>query len=180
MASVNAMKTTSVQRNVVVRAKSGRRTEHESLATNTVDHRRLVGPVDLAAQAAHMDVDEIRLRNEFVIPHLLEQHRTREQLLLPAHHIFEQAEFPRQQLYVPLATAGGPQQQIERERPDAQYGLPRLRRTAQQRLDARDKLDQGKGLGEIIVTTHAQTAHAFVDPPERTEYQDRRGLPIFA
>src|SRR5689334_5969093 len=72
----------SVQRNVVVRMKSGRRTENESFATDVLYHRRVVAAVDLAAQPAHVHVDEIALWDDLVVPDFLEQHRARQQLVL--------------------------------------------------------------------------------------------------
>src|ERR1700730_9737761 len=67
----------SVQRNVLVRAKSGRRTEDETHAADVVNHRRLVRLVHLAPQPPHMDVDEIGLGNELVVPHIFHQHGPR-------------------------------------------------------------------------------------------------------
>src|SRR3954447_2008792 len=59
MQAVNAPDTTSVQRKVVVRRNSGRRTEHKPFAADVVDHRMLVGRVDLPAQAAHVHVHQV-------------------------------------------------------------------------------------------------------------------------
>jgi len=67
-ANANALAATSVQRNVVDRVNSGRRTENEAFAADIMDHRLLFGPVDLASQPTHVDIDEIALRYELVIP----------------------------------------------------------------------------------------------------------------
>src|ERR1700722_12022959 len=54
--------------------------------------------VELAPQVADLDVDDIGLRHEIEIPHVFEQHRPGHDLAGPAHEIFEQSEFPRQQI----------------------------------------------------------------------------------
>ena len=51
--------------------------------------------VDLLTQTADVDVDDIRLRIEVVIPHLLQQHRPRHHLAGMAHQVLQQAEFTR-------------------------------------------------------------------------------------
>ena len=113
----------SVQRNVVVRTKSGRGTEHEPFAANVVNHGLLAGLVDLAPEPAHVHIDEIAARHEFVVPDFLEQHRAGEQLALAAHHVLEQTKFARQQLDAPLAALGGTGEKIEFEQADAQHGV---------------------------------------------------------
>src|ERR1700761_2762702 len=85
--------TASPQRKVTLRVKSGRRTEDESDAAHVVDHRRLLRLIDLSPQSTHVHVDQVRLRHEFVLPHLLEQHGACKNLVLALHHVFEQAEF---------------------------------------------------------------------------------------
>src|SRR5580698_9524419 len=56
------------------------------------------GRVELAPQIADLDVDDIRLRHKVEIPNIFEQHRPGHDLPWAAHEIFEQAEFPRQQI----------------------------------------------------------------------------------
>src|SRR3979411_278260 len=90
--------TVSVQRNVTVRTKSGRGTEDKSYAADAMDHRRHVLIVDRVAQPGHRLVEDVGVWDECVFPYLFEQHGARQRLVLAAHHILEQAEFPRQQL----------------------------------------------------------------------------------
>src|SRR5258705_7569875 len=143
--------TASVQRNVTVRAKSGRGTENESDAADTMNHRWLLRVVDLVTQPAHMHVNEVGLRDEFVLPHLFEQHGSRQRLVLAAHHILEQAEFPRQQLDGAVAALCRTLDEIELERPDLKFRLEGGGRTPQQGFDPRDQLDESERLGEIII-----------------------------
>src|SRR5882757_3755748 len=104
MQSPKAPDATSVHRNVVVRVNSGRCTEDKSRTANIVDHRCLVRSVDLVPQPSHMHIDEVALRDEFVIPDLFEKHCPCQQLVLASHHIFKEAKFPRKQVDHPLTT----------------------------------------------------------------------------
>ena len=67
-------------------------------------------------------------------------------------------------------------QAVEREVADAVGGLLRraLGAAARQRLDARQQLGEGVGLGEIVVAAGAQALDAVVDLAERGEDQHRR------
>src|SRR5260221_1402675 len=91
-------KVPAVQRNVVVRMKSGRRTEHETGAAHAVDHRRLLRLIHLATQPAHMHIDEIRVRDETIVPYLLEEHGAGHHLALAAYHVLEEPELARAQV----------------------------------------------------------------------------------
>src|SRR5689334_6279521 len=66
------MTSTAIDR--IQRNMSGGRTKDESGAANILDHRRLVRSVHLMTQAAHMHVDQVCRRDEFVVPDFLEQH----------------------------------------------------------------------------------------------------------
>jgi hypothetical protein len=98
MQIANAPEISSVQRKPVVRMNSGRSTEDESFATDVVDHRLFFESIDLPTQPAHMHVHKIASRNELVIPNFLKQHCARQQLILPTHHVLEQAKFTRQEV----------------------------------------------------------------------------------
>src|SRR5258708_25164497 len=91
-------KVVAVQRNVVVRTKSGRRTEHETGAAHAVDQRRLLRLIHLATQPAHMHIDEIRVRDETIVPYLLEEHSAGHHLALTAYHVLEEPELAREQV----------------------------------------------------------------------------------
>src|ERR1700693_1883 len=105
--STNAPAMASVERNVVVHAKSSRRTEDEPDAADIGYHRQLVRLVHLVPQPAHVNVDEVGLGHELVVPDLFQQHGARQHLVFAAHHVFQQAKFARQQINHSLATPGG-------------------------------------------------------------------------
>src|SRR6516165_9713353 len=72
--TANMPATATVQRNVVLRMKSSGRMEDETQAPHIVDHRRLGWLIDLTSQPAHMHIDQVRLRDEFVIKDVFQQH----------------------------------------------------------------------------------------------------------
>ena len=68
-----------------------------------------------------MNIDEVRLRNEFIVPY--EEGRPCQQFSVPLHHEFEQMKFARPQGYLPLATLRTPIDKIKFQRPHAQNRL---------------------------------------------------------
>src|SRR5438270_6524348 len=113
--------------------------KNEAGAADIVDHGNLARSIHLMAQAAHVYVNKVGRRNEFVIPDLLQKHGSRQQLIAPLHHIFKQAKLARQQIDRTVAALGGALDQVEFERPCPQCRLAGFRRPPQQRLQPGDK-----------------------------------------
>jgi hypothetical protein len=157
---------------VVVRMKSGS-TEDESHATNIVNHRRLMRQVNLMSQSSHMNIDEIGLRDEFVIPDILQQHGACQHLVFAAHHIFEELELSWQELDDTIRSLGGSFDEIEFERTDLERRGPAVRRPTQQGLDPGDQFHSREGLCEVIIATRPQAAHAIIDGAKCA--QDKNG-----
>ena len=62
--------------------------EHESGATDAVDQLDFVAGIDLSAQMPEVNIDEIRLRYETIVPEFLEDHGTGYQLAFVVHEVF--------------------------------------------------------------------------------------------
>src|SRR5271163_5207127 len=92
IASANA----SASRNARALKTSSVRIQFEADRADIDDEAPDARGIELAAQLADLDVDNIGLNHEFEIPHILEQHRPGHDLAGAAHEIFEQGEFPRQ------------------------------------------------------------------------------------
>jgi hypothetical protein len=130
--------------------------------------------VDLLSQPAHMHVDDVGLRVEMIVPHIFEQHRARHHLAGVSHEEFEQAEFARQELDVLRAASHAARQQVHLEIADLELcGCSAAAAAPQQRLDARQQLSKGEGLGEIVVAAGAQASDPVVDRAQRA--QDQHG-----
>src|SRR5690242_13052427 len=159
MQAINAPDTASVQRNVVLRVNSGRRTKNKAFTTYAVNHRLLVWRVDLSPQAAHVHVNEIAPRYKFVVPDFLEQHGAGQHLILSAHHVFEQAKLPWQQIDRAVAACRRARQQIELKWPDAQYRAGIFGGASQQRFDPGNQFLDREWLGQIVVSASTQSTY---------------------
>src|SRR6478672_8271527 len=69
--------------------------EHVARAPDRVQQRLFEPFVELAAEAADVDVDDVGARIEMIVPHLLEQHRASNDPALVAGEIFEKQIFTR-------------------------------------------------------------------------------------
>src|SRR5437016_378756 len=82
---------------------------------------RLFEPVlELAAQAADVDVDNVGARIEVIVPYLLEEHGAGDHPPFVAGEIFEQEIFARLEIELPAAALHCPRQRINLEVSDAQ------------------------------------------------------------
>src|SRR5271154_1227018 len=88
----------SARRNARALKTSSVRIQFEANGADIDDEAPDAGRIELAAQVADLDVNDIGLRHEFEIPHILEQHRPGHDLPGAPHEIFQQGEFPRQQI----------------------------------------------------------------------------------
>lgn len=139
-----------------------------------MQHRRLLWRVDLAAELADMDIDDVGVRQEAVVPDVFQQHAARHHLAGAVHEIFQQLELGWQQLDGTIIAPGGAGNEIEHERADAKRGRWRGdRRAAQQRLDAGGEFNEGEGLDEIVIAAGLQARHPFIDRAERAHHQNR-------
>ena len=89
------------------------RIQNEANAADVADHGRLIFPVDLATQSAHMNIDKVRFRNDFILPYLFQEGRPRQQSVTPLHHVLEQLKFARPQIEVTVAALRSSIDEIE-------------------------------------------------------------------
>src|SRR6266849_2385974 len=153
-----------------------RSTEAVPDTPNRVDQRIGLLAVDLATHAPDIDVDDVRRRIEMKVPDVLQQHRPGYDAAFVAHQVLQKLEFLRKKLNGLAVAAGGPRHQVNREITDAQHGLLDNGVAAPpERLDARQQLDEGKRLDQIIIAAGPQATHPIVDLSECADDQDRSG-----
>src|SRR5436305_11323811 len=70
-------------------------TDHVSGPADRLQHRLVETLVDLGSEPRDMDVDDVGLRVEMIVPDILEQHRAGDDVAGIAHQIFKQLEFAR-------------------------------------------------------------------------------------
>src|SRR5271166_7033814 len=127
------------------------------------DESSRAGRVELATQIADLDVDDVGLRKEFEIPDILEKHRPSHDLTRAAHEIFQQLEFPRQQIDRSPRAPHLPFDQIHIQVAGLQARDATVAAPAQKRLDPRRQLANIERFDEIIVAAGLQTIDPFVD-----------------
>ena len=93
--------------------------EHIAGSTHRVQQGRFETLLDLAAQARDMHINDIGLRVEVIIPDMLQQHCSSDDLPGMAHQIFEQTEFARLEDDDLTCPFGGMRQAVEFEIADA-------------------------------------------------------------
>src|SRR5712672_3481723 len=158
-----------------------RSTEGVPDTANRMDQRIGLLAVDLAAHAPDIDVDDICRGIEMKIPDVPQQHCPRYDAPFIANQILQKLEFPRKKKNVLAAPAGGPRHPVDREIADPQDGLLDNGFTASaKRLDARQQLDERKGLDQVVIAPGAQATDPIIDFSERTDDQEGCGDAVVA
>ena len=67
-------------------------------AAHVANYRGFVWAVDVCMQPTDMHIDTVGLRNEFLVPYILNESCARQQLAAPLRHLLEQLEFARTQI----------------------------------------------------------------------------------
>src|SRR5271168_5166603 len=122
IASANA----SASRNARALKTSSVRIQFEANGADIDDEAPDARRIELAAEVADLDVNDVGLRHEFEIPHILEQHCPRHDLAGATHEVFQQGEFPRQEIDQFAVAARGPLDEVHFQRADLQSRLPRV------------------------------------------------------
>src|SRR5258708_36950507 len=126
----------SARRNARALKTSSVHIQFEADGANIDNEAPRAGGVELAPQIADLDVDDIRLRHKVEIPDILEQHRPGHDLAWSAHEIFEQGEFPRQQVNRLTVAPDAPFNEIHLQGADLQSGEPRVAAPTQEGFDS--------------------------------------------
>src|ERR1700733_334181 len=141
----------SATRTAEERKNSSVRIQHESSAAYIHDQRRRAFGVDLFPQVADMDVDDVGLEREVILPDLLQQHGARDDPSRMAQEVLKQAKFARQQLDPVAAAMNGLFDQVHFEIADPQFRGAYVVQTTKHRFNAGRKLDHRKRLGQVVV-----------------------------
>src|SRR5208337_5271772 len=176
IASENA----SARRNARALNTSVIRIQLEADGPDVDDEASNAGGVEFAAQVADLDVDDVGLRHEFEVPHILKQHCAGHDLTGAAHEILQELEFPRKQVDQLAVAPDRPLNKIHFQSADLQSSEPRVAAPAQERLDPRRQLTDFERLHQVIVAARLQPVNAFVDGRERADHQGRRGVAFAA
>ena len=112
-----------------------------------------------------------------IVPDALQQHGAGHHLAGVAHQVFQQAELARLQVDLLPGALHLARQQVELEVLDHQLGHRALALAAPgQRLDPRQQLGEGEGLGQVVVAARLQAVHPLIDLGQRRQDQHRHGV----
>src|SRR5205809_5676091 len=127
-------------------------------------------PVDLVAQVADVDVDEIGAGLEAELPGALEQLASRQSLAAPTQQEFEHGELLRRQLELRLAAPGAAGRRIEAQvaRLEQCRALPG--RTADKGSQACQQLRERERLQQVVVRPRVEPADAIADRIARGQH----------
>lgn len=115
-----------------------------------------------------MDIDDVGLGIEVVIPDIFQQHGAGHHLPGIFHQVFQQAEFARLQDDLLAGPADLVGQAIEFEIADAvQHILIRRALATAQNFDTGEQFTKGIGFRQVVITTGAKPGDAVVDLAER-------------
>src|SRR5207253_10022288 len=98
--------------------------------------------VDLAAQVADVDVDDVRAVLVGEVPGVLEQVQPREDLARPAHERLEERELLRRQVDLARAAPGTAGRRVEAQVADLEHGRPLELAAAAERAEAGEQLGE--------------------------------------
>ena len=127
-----------------------------------------------------MGFDDVGFRIEMIIPHAVQQHGPRDDLVPPLQEIFQQTEFPGLKgngLASPRHRALDAVHFQVADPKDLRFFLV-LSRPSQQRVDARQELGEGKRFAEIIVGPGIEPLHPVIQPAQIAQKRTGRSQPF--
>jgi hypothetical protein len=142
-------------------------------------HRLDHGLAELAAQVAHVHVDEVRSRVEVHAPGHGQQLLPGENLTGVGDEGLQQGEFAGGQAHRPPVDRHLALQQVNADAADPDMHVRRDTGVGPQvRPNASQQFLEGEWLGQVIVRAEVEPFHPVVHPPPRAEHKDGyRGAP---
>src|SRR4051812_22142120 len=152
--------------------------EAVSGAAHRLELRHAERAIDLVAQVADVDVDDVRAVLVVVVPGVLEQLVAREHLARVAHERLQKLELLRRQRDLGAAAPHAPGRGIQPQVADLQDGRALHRPAAGQRPQPRQQLCERERLRQVVVGAAVQAGHAVLDGVARGQHQHGRPHPL--
>jgi len=130
---------------------------------DVADQGRLIRRVDITTQPAHVNVDQVRIRNKFVVPDIFQEGGSCQQFAAPPHHVLEQLEFPCPQIDPTVATRRDSIDEVEFKRSYSQHRFIRRSGPPDGGGSARYQFNDCERLSFGIVAAQGRSAHPVHD-----------------
>src|ERR1700722_11125464 len=163
----------SATRTAEERKNSSMSVQHEARAADVHDQRWRAFCVDLFPQVTDVDVNDVGLEREMILPDFLQQHGPRDHSSGMAKEILQKTKLARQQIDPGAAAVDSLFDQIHFEIADVQFRGAYVIEAAQHRLYPRRKFDHRKWLCQVVVATRLQSLDLFVDGGQGRDDEDR-------
>src|SRR3954468_14609249 len=134
--------------------------------------------VDLVAQVADVDVDDVRAVLVVVVPGVLEQLVAREHLARVAHERLQKLELLGREVDLGVLAPDAAGGRVELERADLEHRRALHRAATGQRAQAGEQLGEGERLGEVVVGAAVEAGHAVLHGVTRGQHDHRRPDPF--
>src|SRR5262249_24486964 len=136
--------------------------------------------IDLLAQVADIDLDDVVVALVIESPHGVEDRLLRVNDAHPAHQELKQRELARGELDDRFATAAHASSSVQLEVADPEHGPRHLAAATQQSMDARDQHLIRERFGHVVVGAEVESAALTRLALSSGEHQDRRVDPGLA
>src|SRR5581483_4350230 len=142
-------------------------------AANRLDRVAAERPVDLLAQVADVDVDDVGAALERDVPGAVEELRPRQRDAGAAHEQLEKGELLRGEVELVAAAPGSMGRGVEAQVADLEDGGTLDRSAPGERPKTRQELLEGERLRQVVVRSRVETADAVVDSVARRQHENR-------
>ena len=137
-------------------------------------------PVDLATQVADVDLDDVGIAVEVVIPDVAEDLTLRPHLPRVSHEVFENRELTARQLDVSVAAGHPARARVEAEVTRRQHGRALGGTAAYEGSDARDQHGERERLGDVVVSASLERLDLVLVAISGRQHEDRRPVVLGA
>src|SRR5438105_4122011 len=130
--------------------------------------------VDLLAEVPDVDLHDVVVAVEGVVPHVLDDVRLRHDLARPVHQVLEQRELPGRELDFDVAPPAPVRRRVEAEVAGPEHGRTFPPAPADEGPEVGDQHHEREGFGEEIVGARVESLGVVEVAVFGREHQDRR------
>ena len=149
--------------------------EHVPHTAECGEHRDLVFLVELAAQSAGIDVDDVGVRIAPVVPHLRHEFGSRDHAVCVARQMVKKGKLLGGEGNVPRPPACHLSASIDGQIADGEIGGEHLAAAAGEGTQSRQQLAKIEWFGKVVVGPGVESGNALLHRVERGEHENGHG-----